>query len=195
MRLQAASDFFGNLATLSQSGNDTLAAIGKAAAIAQATIDGVLAVQKALASAPPPFNFALAAAVGVAAAVNVAKIAALAKGGIMGPDGAVPLRRYASGGIASNPQMALFGEGARPEAFVPLPDGRAIPVTLKLPAGTSSQSLSNVFHVDARGAQRGVAEEIDAKLRAFAPAILGTAMKSMRKALPDEIVRANRRKL
>jgi hypothetical protein len=87
-RLQNAQSFFGNLATLSQSSNQTLAAIGKAAAIAQATIDGVLAVQKALASAPPPFSFALAAAAGAAAAVNVAKIAGLADGGwVDGPGG------------------------------------------------------------------------------------------------------------
>jgi len=63
------------IATLSESGNKELAAIGKAAAITNATIDGYQAVQKALASAPPPFNFALAAVVGVAAAANVAKIA------------------------------------------------------------------------------------------------------------------------
>ncbi len=73
-RLQNASKFFGDLSSLSRSGNKKLAMIGKAAAVAQATIDGVLAVQKALASAPPPVNFALAAAAGVAAAVNVATI-------------------------------------------------------------------------------------------------------------------------
>jgi hypothetical protein len=87
-RLSNAQTFFGDLARLSQSGNRTLAGIGKAAAIAQATIDGILAVQKALASAPPPFNFALAAAAGVAAAANVAKIAGLADGGaVTGPGG------------------------------------------------------------------------------------------------------------
>lgn len=63
------------IASLSQSGNKELAAIGKAAAITNATIDGYAAVQKALASAPPPFNFALAALVGAATAANVAKIA------------------------------------------------------------------------------------------------------------------------
>lgn len=83
-RLTAASDFFGNLATLSQSSNKTLAAIGKAAAITQASIDGVLAVQKALATYPPPLSFALAASIGVATAVNVAKIAGFEKGGYTG---------------------------------------------------------------------------------------------------------------
>ncbi|HEX4302829.1 MAG TPA: hypothetical protein VHZ78_08545 [Rhizomicrobium sp.] len=83
-RLQFASEVFSNLATMSQSSNATLAAIGKAAAIAQATIDGILAVQKALASAPPPFNYIEAAAVGIAAAVNVAKIAGFEDGGYTG---------------------------------------------------------------------------------------------------------------
>lgn len=75
LKYKHAQDFFGNLATLSKSGNAKIAAIGKAAAITQATIDGVLGVQKALASAPPPVNYALAAAVGAAAAANVATIA------------------------------------------------------------------------------------------------------------------------
>ena len=79
-----------NIASLSQSGNKTLAAIGKAAAITNATIDGYAAVQKALASAPPPFNFALAALVGTATAANVAKIAGvgLNKGGTIAGGGA-----------------------------------------------------------------------------------------------------------
>lgn len=63
------------IASLADSGNSTLATIGKAAAITTATIDGIVAVQKALASAPPPFNFALAGLVGAATAANVAKIA------------------------------------------------------------------------------------------------------------------------
>lgn len=87
--LVGASDFFGNMASLSQSGNKKLAAIGKAAAIVQATMDGYLAVQKALAAFPPPFNFAAAAAVGVATAANVANIAGIgfSAGGYTGSGG------------------------------------------------------------------------------------------------------------
>lgn len=73
--LENASEFFGTLATLTQSENKKLAAIGKAAAVAQATVDGFLAAQKALAAFPPPFNFVAAAAVGVATAANIASIA------------------------------------------------------------------------------------------------------------------------
>lgn len=65
-----------------------------------------------------------------------------ANGGVMTASGPVPLRAYASGGIASSPQLALFGEGSRPEAFVPLPDGRSIPVTLS--GGASNQVIVNV---------------------------------------------------
>jgi len=56
-------------------------------------------------------------------------------GGVMTGSGAMPLKRYASGGIASSPQFAMFGEGSTNEAFVPLPDGRAIPVKMKGSAG------------------------------------------------------------
>ncbi|WP_292532282.1 phage tail length tape measure family protein [Methylocystis sp.] len=53
-----------------------------------------------------------------------------ADGGIMTSAGPLPLRRYAGGGIADSPQLAMFGEGRTPEAFVPLPDGRSIPVAM-----------------------------------------------------------------
>lgn len=87
--LAGASSFFGSMASLSQSSNKKLAAIGKAAAIAQATVDGYLAVQKALAAFPPPFNFAAAAAVGVATAANIANIAGIgfSNGGYTGSGG------------------------------------------------------------------------------------------------------------
>ena len=44
--------------------------------------------------------------------------------------GSVALRKYANGGVASGPQLALYGEGSMSEAYVPLPDGRSIPVTI-----------------------------------------------------------------
>jgi hypothetical protein len=56
---------------------------------------------------------------------------ALANGGVMTEFGLAPLNKYSNGGIANRPQMALFGEGRNPEAYVPLPDGRTIPVTMQ----------------------------------------------------------------
>lgn len=58
-------------------------------------------------------------------------IGPFANGGIMTSEGPMPLRRYARGGVANSPQLAMFGEGAMPEAYVPLPDGRSIPVTMQ----------------------------------------------------------------
>lgn len=55
-----------------------------------------------------------------------------ADGGIMTSGGALPLHRYESGGIANSAQLALFGEGRRPEAFVPLPDGKRIPAVVDM---------------------------------------------------------------
>jgi Prophage tail length tape measure protein len=52
-----------------------------------------------------------------------------AEGGIMSAAGPVPLRSYQEGGVANRPQMAIFGEGSQPEAYVPLKGG-AIPVKL-----------------------------------------------------------------
>jgi len=54
-----------------------------------------------------------------------------ANGGIVTSNGEIDLHKYARGGIANSPQLAVFGEGSMPEAFVPLPDGRSIPVSFR----------------------------------------------------------------
>lgn len=63
-----------------------------------------------------------------------------ANGGVMSSLGALPLHKYATGGIAKSPQLAIFGEGRMNEAFVPLPDGRSIPVSL--PENVTNRSVS-----------------------------------------------------
>jgi hypothetical protein len=73
-----------------------------------------------------------------------------ANGGIMTGNGPLPLKRYASGGIANSPQLAMFGEGSTPEAYVPLPDGRSIPVKIK---GNGGDVGNIVVNVDAAGTQ------------------------------------------
>lgn len=76
--------------------------------------------------------------------------------------GVVPIEHFAAGGVGgvtSRPQhMALgrtiaeFGEGPQAEAFVPLPDGRSIPVTLTLAntpmaQATGSGAVSNTINI------------------------------------------------
>lgn len=68
---------------------------------------------------------------------------ASANGNIVSNTGAAVLRKYASGGIARSPQISIFGEGSTPEAYVPLPDGRTIPVTLM--GGGGRGGVGNVY--------------------------------------------------
>lgn len=65
-------------------------------------------------------------------------------GGVMTSRGPMDLRRYAEGGIASSPQVAVYGEGRRPEAIIPLPDGRTVPVTIK-GGDARGQSVFNFY--------------------------------------------------
>ena len=82
---------------------------------------------------------------------EIASFFAFANGGVMTGSGSVSLKKYANGGVANRPQLAMFGEGATPEAYVPLPDGRSIPVTLQgnLAAGNSNMvNISIVVNKD-----------------------------------------------
>jgi lambda family phage tail tape measure protein len=65
-----------------------------------------------------------------------------ADGGVMTSGGPMPLKTYSNGGIANSPQLALFGEGRMNEAYVPLPDGRSIPVTMQ--GGAAGGNVNNV---------------------------------------------------
>lgn len=78
-------------------------------------------------------------------AARAAGIPMFEDGGTMssaGP-GKLDQQKYARGGIANSPQMAIFGEGSTPEAYVPLPDGRTIPVTLS-GGQSATQQIINV---------------------------------------------------
>jgi hypothetical protein len=115
-----------------------------------------------------------------------------ADGGVFVPGrGSMPLRRFAGGGMSSS--AAIFGE-AGPGAAVPLPDGRRIPVALRLPSmrqmGRGAQPVSLSFAIDARGAQIGVAEQIDRKLRAAAPLMIDAAVRRSRAEFPNNMANA-----
>lgn len=109
-KVASTQSTLGTIATMTQSGNKTLFAIGKAAAIASALIDIPRGVVKALGSSPPPVNFVLAGLVGAAGAVQLAAIQAqsLAEGGIVSPS---------QGGT-----LVRVGEAGQSEAIVPLED-------------------------------------------------------------------------
>lgn len=80
-----------------------------------------------------------------------------AKGGIAAHGKARPLPTFARGGISKS--AAIFGE-AGPEAAVPLPDGRRIPVDLRMPstkASAAAPSREVAININLAGA-RGDAE-------------------------------------
>ena len=81
-----------------------------------------------------------------------------AKGGVMSSFGDIPLKTYATGGVANSPQMAIFGEGRMPEAYVPLPDGRRIPVKME-GGGGSSNAVSMVNNINVNMPQNATREQ------------------------------------
>jgi lambda family phage tail tape measure protein len=99
-----------------------------------------------------------------------------AMGGIMTQQGPLKLKRYAAGGIASGPQLAMYGEGSRPEAYVPLPDGRSIPVTMK------GGGVGNVVvNVDANGSNvEGNGQQANALGKAIGIAVQQELIKQKR---------------
>ena len=87
-----------------------------------------------------------------AAATGATGGAGISAGGGLTSGLGVPMKQYANGGIANTPQLAMFGEGDLPEAFVPLPDGKTIPVTIKGGrTGGASEVQVNIFN---QGGQR-----------------------------------------
>jgi hypothetical protein len=62
--------------------------------------------------------------------------------------GELPLKQYAGGGIATSPQVAVFGEGSTPEAYVPAPGGQ-IPVVIKTPANNNPRPI--MVNINIRG--------------------------------------------
>jgi len=99
-----------------------------------------------------------------------------AKGGVMTGSGPANLNSYASGGIARSPQLALFGEGTRPEAFVPLPDGRSIPVTMSNGGGGGNTFINN-NHFDTK-----VEKDMFASIAQAAPLISASTLKALAQA-------------
>jgi tape measure domain-containing protein len=83
---------------------------------------------------------------------GIGKIFGFAKGGIAAHG--KPMKTFARGGVSNS--AAIFGE-AGPEAAVPLPDGRSIPVKFQQPSvprrqSSSGSSITYAPTIDARGA-------------------------------------------
>lgn len=96
-----------------------------------------------------------------------------AGGGIMTQYGELPLKKYDGGGVAYSPQVAMFGEGSTPEAYVPVPSGR-IPVEMRVPANSNQPTdrpivvnvrmTANVSRDEARKTGFHIAQEMKRRL-------------------------------
>tara|TARA_R110000782_G_scaffold259110_2_gene349329 strand:+ start:39848 stop:42073 length:2226 start_codon:yes stop_codon:yes gene_type:complete len=93
-------------------------------------------------------------AAGGATGGGLASILPFEKGGIMPGNmlGSMPINAYASGGVANTPQLAVFGEGRGAEAYVPLPDGKSIPVKQE---GGGGGPVNVTFQIQAIDTQTG----------------------------------------
>lgn len=120
------------------------------------------------------------------------------EGGIMTSSGPLPLKKYASGGVANSPQVSIWGEGKLPEANVPLPDGRSIPVTLSgIPSNDNGpREVRNHFSFDLKGANGDDAiKSIVAQGVAQGIAISDRRLAQYDRNLPGRIQKLNQRAL
>lgn len=115
-----------------------------------------------------PISSAFKGAGGAAGLFDKAKsLFGFADGGIMSSQGSMPLHAYSSGGVASSPQLAMFGEGSTPEAYVPLPDGRSIPVTMRGNAGGGGVTIMQPITINATNASAETVGQIRALFPTF----------------------------
>lgn len=70
----------------------------------------------------------------------------------------MPMEGFAKGGIARRPTLAVFGEGNRSEAFVPLPDNRHIPVEFTGGGGGGGVLNLNITAWDSKDVTRTLLE-------------------------------------
>lgn len=107
-------------------------------------------------------------------------------GGLFGfKDGGIakngrPMRTFANGGVAK--EASIFGETGKPEAAVPLPDGRSIPVTLKtpdIPKGRAVNETVNILLQDDTGRMASIA---DRRIQTAAGPIIRISVQESQKA-------------
>jgi len=112
-----------------------------------------------------------------------------AKGGIVQGGKRLPL--MAKGGITKS--IAIAGE-AGPEAVVPLPDGKRIPVVLSQPVGPMGRSTNDNVHVtvgvsaDSAGNLTPFVESVSmSNIKRAAPHLVGAAVQQSRRAVKADM--------
>jgi hypothetical protein len=104
----------------------------------------------------------------------------------MTSQGALPLQTYSTGGIANSPQLALYGEGRLPEAYVPLPDGRSIPVTMDM--GTMGSDKTPITIINNGSPVRVVSDSMNGNERQI---VISEAVEQSKQAVASDIIRGD----
>ena len=108
----------------------------------------------------------------------IGKLFGFAKGGVA--SNGRP-KAFANGGVSNT--AAVFGE-AGPEAAVPLPDGRRIPVDLRMPqgGGRGSVSVPISIEIDATGADAAGLARVENQIASLKATLPATVVATVRKA-------------
>tara|TARA_A100001391_G_scaffold12331_3_gene7276 strand:+ start:15503 stop:17386 length:1884 start_codon:yes stop_codon:yes gene_type:complete len=112
-----------------------------------------------------------------------------ANGGIAANGKPQPIKTFARGGVSNT--AAIFGE-AGPEAAVPLPDGRRIPVDLRMPRiprSSAPQALTVHVSLDNDMLRATVKDEAGRTVAQAAPTIVGAAVGQANKSAPAAMAR------
>jgi tape measure domain-containing protein len=137
-------------------------------------------------------DLALSTAFGGGGGFNILSLFGFAKGGIAAHGR--PVKTFARGGVSNT--AAIFGEDG-PEAAVPLPDGRSIPVDLRMPSmSTAALNQQMNVHVtvgvsaDSAGNLTPFVESVSQRTVArAAPALISTSVAEASKAAPGALAR------
>ena len=117
---------------------------------------------------------------------SIAGFFGFADGGVMTSQGALPLQTYSTGGIANSPQLALYGEGRLPEAYVPLPDGRSIPVTMDM--GSVGADKTPITIINNGSPVRVVSDSMNGNERQI---VISEAVEQSKQAVASDIIRGD----
>lgn len=121
-----------------------------------------------------------------------------ADGGVAAHGKPVPLKKFARGGVSNT--QAIFGESG-PEAAVPLPDGRRIPVDLRVPGqvptrGGGSNDTVRVMLQDDSGRMSTIADQ---RIQTHSGTIVEVAVqrstKAVKQSMPSLLANAQARSL
>lgn len=127
---------------------------------------------------------------------GIGKLFGFAEGGIAAHGRPQPLKTFARGGVSRT--AAIFGE-AGPEAAVPLPDGRRIPVDLRAPTLGLARSRTETIHVVLQDDSGRMAQIADQRIQTASGAIVQVSVQQSAKAVqsnfPTMLADAQARKM